>query len=81
MNIRPEQKATIKDAENDFNSVATLADKEGSVYIFDNGELKYRLVSIKDDIQMELTESEKIEVTAKRVLFRPSAPQRMAGLT
>ena len=70
MDIRPEQKVTLGDARQDFNRIAALADKEGSVYIFEDGELKYRLVSIEDDLQMELTESEKIEVTAKRVLLK-----------
>ena len=70
MNIKTEQIVSITEANQNFSRVARLADKEGAVYIFKNNKAKYKLVNLEDSCELELTDSEKIEVVAKRVLLK-----------
>ncbi|MBQ7325058.1 MAG: type II toxin-antitoxin system Phd/YefM family antitoxin [Clostridia bacterium] len=68
MKININQIVSISEANQNFSKVARLADKEGEVYIFKNNKPKYKLVDIESDSTIEMTDDEKIDFVAARVL-------------
>ena len=64
MNINTNQIVSISEANQNFSRVARMVDKNGEVVIFKNNKPKYRLV----DIESEMTDDEKIDFVAARVL-------------
>ncbi len=68
MNINTNQIVPISDANQNFSRVARLADKTGEVIIFKNNKPKYRLVDLENDTTVEMTDEEKIDFVAARVL-------------
>ena len=68
MKISINQIVSISEANQNFSKVARLADKEGEVYIFKNNKPKYKLVDIESDSTIEMTDDEKIDFVAARVL-------------
>lgn len=61
---------SITEANRNFSKVARLADKTGEVFIFKNNRPKYRLIDVDSAAVFELTDDEKIDVVAARVLKR-----------
>lgn len=52
-----------------FSQVARTVDKSGEAVIFKNNKPKYLVVDIDDNERMlDLTDDEKIEIVAKRIL-------------
>jgi len=70
MNINTEQIVSISEANQNFSRVARLVDKNGEVIIFKNNKPKYKLVDIDSDTTIEMTDDEKIDFVAARVLKR-----------
>ncbi|MBQ4151397.1 MAG: type II toxin-antitoxin system Phd/YefM family antitoxin [Clostridia bacterium] len=68
MNINTENIVSISEANQNFSKVARMVDRSGEVYIFKNNRPKYRLVDIENDTAIEMTEDEKIDFVAARVL-------------
>lgn len=68
MNIRSEQIVSISEANQNFSKVARTVDKLGSVVIFKNNKPKYKLVDIENDTEIEMTDDEKIDFVAARIL-------------
>ena len=68
MNINTNQIVSISEANQNFSRVARLVDKTGEVIIFKNSKPKYKLVDIDNDTTVEMTEDEKIDFVAARVL-------------
>ena len=68
MNIDTQNIVSISEANQNFSKVARMADKSGEVYIFKNNRPKYRLVDIENDTAIEMTDDEKIDFVAARVL-------------
>ena len=68
MKININQIVSISEANQNFSKIARLADKEGEVYIFKNNKPKYKLVDIESDSTIEMTDDEKIDFVAARVL-------------
>lgn len=68
MNIRSEQIVSISEANQNFSKVARTVDKLGSVVIFKNNKPKYKLVDIENDTEIEMTDDEKIDIVAARIL-------------
>jgi antitoxin Phd len=65
---------SITEANQNFSRAAKLTDKDGSVVIFKNNRPKYVLVDLAQNPIVDLTDDEKIDVMAKRVLkkYRPA---------
>lgn len=59
---------SISEANQNFSRVARMADKNGVVYIFKNNRPKYRLVDLEQDTSIEMTDEEKIDFVAARLL-------------
>ena len=68
MKINTSQIVSISEANQNFSRVARLADKSGEVVIFKNNKPKYRLIDIENDTTIEMTDDEKIDFVAARVL-------------
>lgn len=70
MRIDTREIASISAANQNFTSVAKIADKFGKAVIFKNNRPKYVLIDIHGDEYFNLTDDEKIEIAARRVMER-----------
>lgn len=68
MKIDTSQVLSISEANQNFSRATRIVDKQGSVVIFKNNKPKYMIVSWEDSQALALTDDEKIEVVAKRIL-------------
>ena len=68
MKINTEQIVPITEANQNFSRVARMADKVGTVYIFKNNKPKYKLVDLDASGEIEMTDDEKIDFVAARIL-------------
>ena len=66
--------ASMTEANQNFSRVARIADRYGEAVIFKNNRPKYRLVDLEQDEELVLTDDEKIDIVAKRLLneYRPA---------
>ena len=68
MNINTETITTMTEANQNFSKVAKVAENNGQAVIFKNNKPKYKLIDLENDTTVEMTEGEKIEFVAMRVL-------------
>ena len=68
MNIDPNAIVSMAEANRDFSRVAQHAEKYGQAVIFKNDRLKYLLVDIDASPLLDMTDDEKIDVVAARIL-------------
>ena len=60
--------ASMTEANQNFSRVARIADRYGEAVIFKNNRPKYRLIDLEQDDELILTDDEKIDIVAKRLL-------------
>lgn len=74
MQIDTKQIVSISEANQNFSRVARIAEKHGELYIFKNNKPKYKLVDIEKDTAIDMTDDEKIDFVAARILklYRPA---------
>ena len=70
MKIDSDRIVSVTEANQNFSKVARLVDKTGEVVIFKNNKPKYRLVDVDSDAGLDLTDDEKIDIAAARILKR-----------
>ena len=68
MKLNTEQIVSITEANQNFSRVARMVDKHGEIYIFKNNKPKYKLVDIDSHGELEMSEDEKIDFVAARIL-------------
>lgn len=68
MNIDTEKIVSITEANQNFSRVCRTADRVGEVYIFKNNKPRYKLVDLEQSSEIEMSESERIDFVAKRIL-------------
>ncbi len=68
MELNTNQIVSISEANQNFSKVARLVDKVGEVVIFKNNKPKYKIIDIKNEITIEMSDDEKIDFVANRVL-------------
>ncbi len=68
MDINSKKIVSISEANQNFSKVARQADKEGEVYIFKNNKPKYKLIDLENDTSVIMSDEEKIDFVAMRVL-------------
>lgn len=68
MNINSNLIVSISEANQNFSKVARMTDKNGMVYIFKNNKPKYKLIDLDIDTGIEMSDDEKIDFVAARVL-------------
>ena len=74
MNIDTNKIATMTEANQNFSKVAKLAESNGQAVIFKNNKPKFLVIDIDSNDYFEITDDEKIDVAAKRVLkkYKPA---------
>ena len=74
MKINTNKIVSISEANQNFSRVARMTDKHGELYIFKNNKPKYKLIDLENGPEIEMTEDEKIEFVAARILklYRPA---------
>ena len=74
MDIKSETITTMTEANQNFSKVAKVAEKNGEAVIFKNNKPKFLVVDLESGSYFDLTDDEKIEIAAKRVMkrFKPA---------
>ena len=70
MTIDTNKIATMTEANQNFSKVAKLAERNGQAVIFKNNKPKFLVIDIDSNDYFEITDDEKIDVAAKRILNR-----------
>lgn len=74
MNINTETITTMTEANQNFSKVARIAESNGRAVIFKNNKPKYLVIDIDSNSYFDITDDERIDIAAKRVLkrFKPA---------
>ena len=74
MNINTETITTMTEANQNFSKVAKVAENNGQAVIFKNNKPKFLLIDIDSDSYFDITDDEKIDIAAKRIMqrFKPA---------
>ena len=70
MIVNTNQMLSISEANQNFSKATKLADSLGSVVILRNNKPEYMLISLVDHSNVILSDDEKIDVVARRILNR-----------
>lgn len=73
MELKTEEIISISEADQNFSSVARIADRTGRAIIFRNNKPKYMLVDLDRSPVLDLSDDEKIDIVAARILKRHKA--------
>ena len=73
MYIDTDNIVTMTAANQNFSAVARQTDRDGKSIIFRNNRPKYILIDLDGDGYLDLTEDERIDVVARRVMKRHKA--------
>lgn len=68
MKINTSEIISISAANQNFSNVIKIADKRGRAVIFKNNRPKYILMNIEESPIIEMTDDEKINFVAERIL-------------
>ena len=68
VNFNTNQLVSISEANQNFSRVARLAESKGTVVIFKNNKPKYKLTDLEQEPEIEMTDDEKIDFVAARIL-------------
>ena len=68
MLIDTKQIITATEANQNFSKATRLADEYGDVVVFKNNKPKYKIINLELEPDLELTDDEKIDVIARRIL-------------
>jgi antitoxin Phd len=65
---------TVTEANQNFSRATRIADEHGEAIIFKNNRPKYKIINLDVEPDLELTDDEKIDVVARRVMerFKPA---------
>lgn len=74
MTIDTKTIVSITEANQNFSRVTRIAEKNGQVVIFKNNKPKYMLVDLDVSPMIDMTDDEKIDVVAARILkkYKPA---------
>lgn len=70
MIVNTNQMLSVSEANQNFSKATKLADQNGSIILLKNNRPSYMLISLRENPEFELTDDEKIDVVARRVLER-----------
>ena len=73
MKINTNNIVTATEANQNFSKVAKMAEKKGRVVIFKNNRPKLLVIDLDTEPQIEMTEDEKLEFVAARILRKHRA--------
>lgn len=74
MNTDTQTISTITEANQNFSKIAKVAEKNGQAVIFRNNKPKFLLIDIDSNTYFDITDDEKIDIAAQRILkrFKPA---------
>ena len=74
MTINTNEIISISEANQNFSKAVKIAEKNGQAVIFKNNKPKYILVDIDSNPPIEMTDDEKIDFVAARILkkYKPA---------
>ena len=74
MMIDTDNMVSMTEANQNFSNVVHTVDKNGMAVILKNNKPKYKLIDIEHDTTIEMTDDEKIDFVAARILklYRPA---------
>lgn len=74
MNIDTNTITTMTEANQNFSRVAKVAESNGQAVIFKNNKPKFLLIDVDSNAYFDITDDEKIDIAAKRILkrFKPA---------
>lgn len=74
MNIDTNTIVSVTEANQNFSRVTRIAEKKGQAVIFKNNRPKYMLIDLENSPMIEMTEDEKIDFVAARILkkYKPA---------
>ena len=74
MTIDTKTIVSVTEANQNFSRVTRIAEKNGQVVIFENNKPKYMLVDLDVSPMIDMTDDEKIDVVAARILkkYKPA---------
>ena len=74
MQINTNAIVSVTEANQNFSRVTRIAEKNGQAIIFKNNRPKYMVIDLENSPMLELTDDEKIDIVAARVLkrFKPA---------
>ena len=74
MQINTNTIVSVTEANQNFSKVSRIAEKNGQAVIFKNNRPKYMLIDLESSPMLELTDDEKIDIVAARILkrFKPA---------
>ena len=80
MQINTNTIVSVTEANQNFSRVSRIAEKNGQAVIFKNNRPKYMLIDLESNPMLELTDDEKIDIVAARILkrFKPAFEEGMA---
>ena len=70
MIVNTNQMLSVSEANQNFSKATKLADQNGSIILLKNNRPSYMLISLRENPELELTDDEKVDVVARRVLER-----------
>ena len=70
MIINTNQMLSVSEANQNFSKATKLADQNGSIILLKNNRPSYMLISLRENPEFELSDDEKIDIVARRVLER-----------
>lgn len=70
MMIDSRQIITVTEANQNFTRATRIADETGSAIVFKNNRPKYKLTNLDLEPDLELTDDEKIDIVARRIMQR-----------
>lgn len=70
MTINSNQILSATEINQNFSKATKIVERTGSVVIFKNNKPRYMLVDIENNPVLELTDDEKIDIVAKRILTK-----------
>ena len=73
MYIDTDKIVTMTAANQNFSAVARQTDRDGKSVIFKNNRPKYILIDLNDGDYLDLSEDERIDVVARRIMKRHKA--------
>ena len=68
MNIDSSAIVTATEANQNFSRISKLAEKKGHIVVFKNNKPKLLVIDLDTEPQIEMTEDEKIDFVAARIL-------------
>jgi antitoxin Phd len=74
MQINTNTIVSVTEANQNFSRVTRIAEKNGQAVIFKNNRPKYMVIDLENSPMLELTDDEKIDIVAARILkrFKPA---------